>query len=81
MELAQVGKRSRRLSNPKSMSQIEETNHMGSRSAPHDLAKAHNNEKKINHEDKTLTSLESQDKGSAGYQMIQVLVPSSMARS
>ncbi|XP_023516900.1 zinc finger CCHC domain-containing protein 7-like [Cucurbita pepo subsp. pepo] len=61
-----VGKRSRRLSNPKSMSQIEETNHMGSRSAPHDLAKAHNNEKKINHEDKTLTSLESQDKGSLG---------------
>ncbi|XP_022988496.1 zinc finger CCHC domain-containing protein 7-like isoform X2 [Cucurbita maxima] len=61
-----VGKRSRRLSNPKSMSQIEETNHMGSKSAPHDLAKAHNNEKKINHEDKTLTSLESQDKGSLG---------------
>lgn len=52
MKLAPGGKRNRELSNPKLRSQIEETNHMGSKSAPHDLAKARNKKKKINHEEK-----------------------------
>ncbi|KAA0058157.1 zinc finger CCHC domain-containing protein 7 isoform X2 [Cucumis melo var. makuwa] len=46
------GKRNRELSNPKWRSQVEETDYMGSKSAPHDLVKAHDKKKKMNHEEK-----------------------------
>ncbi|KAG7021663.1 Cold shock protein 1 [Cucurbita argyrosperma subsp. argyrosperma] len=46
------GKRNRELSNHKSRSKTEETYHMGSKSAPHNLAKAHSKKKKINYDEK-----------------------------
>ncbi|KAG6593423.1 hypothetical protein SDJN03_12899, partial [Cucurbita argyrosperma subsp. sororia] len=48
----QGGKRNRELSNHKSRSKTEETYHMGSKSAPHNLAKAHSKKKKINYDEK-----------------------------
>ncbi|XP_022933992.1 zinc finger CCHC domain-containing protein 7-like isoform X5 [Cucurbita moschata] len=49
---AKGGKRNRELSNHKSRSKTEETYHMGSKSAPHNLAKAHSKKKKINYDEK-----------------------------
>ncbi|XP_023531111.1 zinc finger CCHC domain-containing protein 7-like isoform X3 [Cucurbita pepo subsp. pepo] len=46
------GKRNRELSKHKSRSKTEETYHMGSKSAPHNLAKAHSKKKKINYDEK-----------------------------